>query len=106
MARYTNFLMSVAPVNSLRESLAKVLETCGLNLVYEAADYILAKEKPGRVSYVQLATVEVLINSTITPEPSSTINLVVKNEELPLKANNHCHRVFEQVSQAIANVSG
>ncbi|MEO0457410.1 MAG: hypothetical protein AAF152_12640 [Cyanobacteria bacterium P01_A01_bin.114] len=105
MARYTNFLMTVTPANSLRQALASVLEACGLNLIYEASDYIVAKEKPGNVSYSQLATVEVLISSTVTQEPSSTINLVVKNEELPLKINNHCQQVFEQVNEAIANAS-
>ncbi|MEO1403147.1 MAG: hypothetical protein AAFV72_18120 [Cyanobacteria bacterium J06635_1] len=105
MARYTNFLMTVAPANSLRQSLASVLEACGLNLIYEASDYIMAKEKPGNVSYSQLATVEVLINTAVVSESSSTINLVVKNEELPLKNNNHCQQVFEQVNEAITNAS-
>ena len=67
---------------------------------------MMAKERPGLVSYSQLATVEVLIGSTdetelVTQNPAATVNLVVKNEELPLKVNNHCHRVFQQVNQAI-----
>ncbi|NEP20244.1 MAG: hypothetical protein F6J97_25740 [Leptolyngbya sp. SIO4C1] len=64
-------------------------------------DWLLAKEKPGNVSYSQLATVEVLINSTVSD--ASTINLVVKNEELPLQTNNHCQRIFEQVNAAISD---
>jgi len=28
---------------------------------------------------------------------------VIKNEELPLQTNNHCRRMYELVSQAIAD---
>ena len=67
---------------------------------------MMAKERPGMVSYSQLATVEVLIGSTdeaelVSQDPAATVNLVVKNEELPLNTNNHCHRVFQLVNQAI-----
>ena len=106
MARYTNLFVSVLPANNLRESLPGVLQSCGLHLVYQDGDYMMAKERPGMVSFSKLATVEVLIGSTdetefMTKDTASTVNLVVKNEELPLKANNHCHRVFQQVNQAI-----
>ena len=106
MARYTNLFVSVLPANNLRESLLDVLQSCDLHLVYQDGDYMMAKERPGLVSYSQLATVEVLIGSTdetelVTQNPAATVNLVVKNEELPLKVNNHCHRVFQQVNQAI-----
>lgn len=67
---------------------------------------MMAKERPGIVSYSQLATVEVLIGTTdetqpVSQDPAATVNLVVKNEELPLKTNNHCHKVFQLVNQAI-----
>ena len=106
MARYTNLFVSVLPVNNLRESLPDVLQSCGLHLVYQDRDYMMAKERPGMVSYSQLATVEVLLSSTekteLVPQNSTaTVNLVVKNEELPLKANNHCHKVFQLVNQDI-----
>ncbi len=67
---------------------------------------MMAKERPGMVAFSQLATVEVLIGAAddtefLSQDTASTVNLVVKNEELPLKANNHCHKVFMQVNQAI-----
>jgi hypothetical protein len=105
MARYTNLFATIVPTSSLRQSLADVLQSCGLNLIYETPDYLVAKEKPGQVSYSQLATVEVLINPAIAADRPSTVNLVVKNEELPLKANNHCHQIFQQVNQAITAAS-
>lgn len=106
MARYTNLFVSVLPANNLREALPDVLQNCGLHLVYQDGDYMMAKEPPGMVSYSQLATVEVLIGSTdetelVAQDPAATVNLVVKNEELPLKVNNHCHRIFQLVNQAI-----
>ncbi|MEO0351468.1 MAG: hypothetical protein AAF282_15620 [Cyanobacteria bacterium P01_A01_bin.15] len=108
MARYTNLFVSVLPANNLRKSLLDVLQACDLHLVYQDGDYMMAKERPGLVSYSQLATVEVLIGSTdetelVTQNPAATVNLVVKNEELPLRVNNHCHQVFQQVNQAIEN---
>lgn len=59
----------------------------------------MAKEKPGHVTFSQLATVEILINSSPLEEADVRVNLVVKNEELPLKTNNHCQRVFERVNR-------
>ncbi|MEM6252397.1 MAG: hypothetical protein AAF821_05690 [Cyanobacteria bacterium P01_D01_bin.156] len=107
MARYTNLFVSVLPARNLRESLPDVLQSCGLHMVYQDGDYMMAKELPGGVSYSQLATVEVLIGSTETTteqvreNSAATVNLVVKNEELPLKANNHCRQIFQRVNQAI-----
>ena len=105
MARYTNYLVSVLPTTHLQSSLATVLETCGLTLIYQAPDYLVAKEKPGHVSYTKLATVEVLISPSHKAKTESTVTLVVKNEELPLKSNNHCQQIFEQVNEALMVVS-
>ncbi|EKV01149.1 hypothetical protein D0962_25815 [Leptolyngbyaceae cyanobacterium CCMR0082] len=111
MARYTNIFVSVLPANNLRESLPDVLQSCGLHLVYQDGDYMMAKERPGLVSFSKLATVEVLIGSTdetelVTQHSAATVNLVVKNEELPLQVNNHCHKVFQQVNQALESKAG
>ena len=85
----------------LRDSLVNTLKSCDLNMVYETTDYIVAKEKPGNVSLTQLATIELLINPPISGEAQAKVNLVVKNEELPLSRNNHCQRVFEVINDAI-----
>lgn len=106
MARYTNLFALEKPfVPQLKKTLADTLTGCGLNLVYESPDYLVAKEKPGHVSHIKLATVEVLINPPTKTKPTTLINLVVRNEELPLNNNNHCHQVFEEVNQAIAATS-
>ncbi|NJL47370.1 MAG: hypothetical protein HC929_07630 [Leptolyngbyaceae cyanobacterium SM2_5_2] len=73
-------------------------------MVYANNDYFVAKEKPGQVSLSQLTTIEVLISQPTCAMNAAKVNLVVKNEELPLKRDNHCQRVFEAVSQAIGAV--
>jgi len=70
-------------------------------MVHSTADYLMAQERSDRISLAQLTTVEVLINS------DDRLQLVVKNEQLPLKANNHCKAIFETVSGALLEgVSG
>ena len=101
MARYTNLFTTSNPGPKLRQTLTETLKSCDLNLVYETSDYLRAQEKPGRVTYLQLATVEVLITPPRLGKGRAKVNLIVKNEELPLKKNNHCQRVFELVNRAI-----
>jgi hypothetical protein len=104
MARYTNFLTVPSSVSSLRASIASTLKSCGLNMIYEQEDYLVAKEKPGAVTFSQLATIEVLITPPSSSIEEAKINLVVRNEELPLHQDNHCQRVFEEVNQALVTV--
>lgn len=103
MARYTNQLMIQAPVSEVRHSLVSALQSCGLDLVYQTRDYLMAKEQAGAVSYWKLAVIEVLID---TPHHQAVempqVNLVVRNEELTLQPNNHCQQIFEAVNQAIS----
>jgi hypothetical protein len=47
--------------------------------------------------------VEVLIDKSTTTESVTQMNLVAKNEELPLQTNNHCYQIFNLVKQAIAD---
>lgn len=102
MARYTTLFRAMNSLEQIRQTLADTLSSCDLNLVYENQEYLVAKEKPGGVKPAQLATVEVLINPPTATEPSAKVNVVVKNEELPLRRDNHCHQLFELVHQAIS----
>ncbi|MBF2033996.1 MAG: hypothetical protein IGR92_00605 [Leptolyngbyaceae cyanobacterium T60_A2020_046] len=101
MARYTTLYKAASSAVQLRQVLLETLASCDLNLIYENDEYLVAKEKPGGVKPAQLATVEMLINPPTVDEPSTKVNLVVKNEELPLSVDNHCHRVFRAVNQAL-----
>lgn len=95
MARYTTLLTLPTRQPALPDLIVRTLEGCGLVMVYSATDYMMAKERPSQVSLTQLATVEVLINS------AHQLQLVVKNEQLPLQIDNHCKATFETVSGAL-----
>jgi hypothetical protein len=86
MARYNCLFTIAVPVNNIQRLLMDVLESCGFEIIYANADYIMGREIPGNVSFSKLVTAEVLLD---------------KNEELPLQVDNHCRQVFEVVSQAM-----
>ncbi|OUL26135.1 MULTISPECIES: hypothetical protein [unclassified Nostoc] len=101
MARYTcSFIVSV-PVEHLQPLLVDLLQDCDLDVQYYTADYIMAREVPGTVSFSKLVKVEVLIDKSTATETETRLSIVVKNEELPLQLDNHCRQVFEFVKQAI-----
>jgi hypothetical protein len=45
--------------------------------------------------------VEVLIDKSTATDEETRMNIVIKNEELPLKLDNHCRQVFDFVRQQI-----
>ncbi|MBD2092793.1 hypothetical protein H6F67_23355 [Microcoleus sp. FACHB-1515] len=102
MARYTSLFTIAVSIDSLRLLLIDLLKSCQFDIIYDSGDYLVARETPGRVSYAKLVTVEVLIDRFPTTDDEVRMNFVVKNEELPLKVDNHCRQVFNQVNQAIA----
>jgi hypothetical protein len=103
MARYTGLFKVAIPVNSLQKALSATLETCNFEIIYQAGDYLMAREKPGKVAFHKLVTVEVLVDKTKSAEREFQMNMVIKNEELPLQVDNHCRQVFNNVSQAIVD---
>ncbi|MEO1146776.1 MAG: hypothetical protein AAFY26_14410 [Cyanobacteria bacterium J06638_22] len=100
MARYSSLFTLATPLASIRHRLADVLRSCDCDVIYDEDDYVFAREVPGRVSYSRLVTVEVLIDRTGDRTKEVQLNVVVKNEELPLKRDNHCRQMFEQVFEA------
>lgn len=101
MARYTCSYTIALPFDSLRQSVVDVLKTFPLNIIYETGDYLMAREIPGKISYAKLVTLEVLLDRTTATEKETRMSLVMKNEELPLQVDNHCHQMFDLVNQAI-----
>ena len=112
MARYTSLYRSgILPVTHLRQCLSELLESCNFTVIYEDGDYLVARERPGGVTFSKLVTVEVLFEDPGSIEASSgkaalQLNLVVKNEELPLRANNHCRQKFNLVNQVVSSRHG
>ncbi|NJN48925.1 MAG: hypothetical protein HC805_02890, partial [Alkalinema sp. RL_2_19] len=58
---------------------------------------------PGGVPFPKLVTAEVLIDRTTATDEAVSMKFVLKNEELPLQANNHCQQMFQQLNSAVAD---
>ncbi|WP_373538792.1 hypothetical protein [Chamaesiphon sp.] len=103
MSRYVcDFLVNLSPQH-VRSPLRKILAACGLEPIYDLEDYLMAREIPGRVSFTRLVTAEVLIDTTNATDAAVKLSFVLKNEELPLNANNHCRQVFDLLRLTIAH---
>lgn len=102
MARYTCLFTVETSVDSLQLLLSELLESCNFDIIYQTSDYLMAREVPGNVAFAKLVTVEVLIDRTIATDREVRMNVVIKNEELPLQVDNHCRHMFDRVSRAIA----
>ncbi|MBW4519975.1 MAG: hypothetical protein KME16_09800 [Scytolyngbya sp. HA4215-MV1] len=101
MARYNCLFTIAVPVNNIQRLLMDLLESCGFEIIYANADYIMGRETPGQVSFSKLVTAEVLLDKTTATDKEIRMNILVKNEELPLQVDNHCRQVFEAVSRAM-----
>lgn len=101
MARYTRSLRITAPVNCIQPLLVNTLQSCNFETIYTTDDYLMARETPGDIPFPKLVTVEVLIDNTLASHDQTHLNFVVKNEELPLQANNHCYQMYNRVSRAL-----
>jgi hypothetical protein len=106
MARYTHDLTVAVPLSHLYEQVTDVLKACNLEILYFKDDYVIARETPGNVPFSRLVTVEVLVDSTRATQEKTSLNVVVKNEELPLQADNHCYQVYQKLNQAISDNKG
>jgi hypothetical protein len=103
MSRYVcDFLVNLSPQH-VRTPLHTLLAACGLEPIYDLDDYLMAREIPGRVSFTRLVTVEVLIDVTNATDAAVKLSFVLKNEELPLKSNNHCRQIFDLLRSTIAH---
>lgn len=101
MARYTFSLTVAAPLHHLCQQITEVIRSCNLATLYLKEDYLLAREVPGQVHFNCLVTVEMLADPTQSTPDATRLCFVVKNEELPIRANNHCYQMFQRLNQLI-----
>lgn len=87
----------------MRSSLRKLLAVGRLETIHEGEDYIMARETPGLVAFAKLVTVEISIDITAATADAVKLSFLVRNEELPLQADNHCRQVFDVLRLAISN---
>lgn len=102
MARYACVLTVDASMSCSKRLLKNILEACNFRIVHETGDYLMASEVPGRTEFMKLVTAEILIDQIQDPDQEVQMQCIVKNEELPIHTDTHCHQVFEQLSSAIS----
>ncbi|PNW57939.1 UNVERIFIED_CONTAM: hypothetical protein BEN50_06840 [Euhalothece sp. KZN 001] len=105
MARYTCTFSVAIPLERLQSSLVEILESCHLEMIYDTGEYLMAREVPNRAPFPKLVTAEVLIDRTTATAEEVRMNLVMKNEELPLQTDNHCRQMFDLVQEALVAYS-
>jgi hypothetical protein len=103
MARYTCSFIVTLSLEDIYASLVDVLQTCNFDILYQTGDYLMAREKPGKIPFPQLVTVEALVDRSALANQNTRIDFVVKNEALPLQRDNHCWQMFDQVIQVISD---
>jgi hypothetical protein len=101
MARYTCSFILAINLENLQPLILDLLQNCDLEIQYYTSDYVLAREIPGNVSVSQLVKAEVLIDKSTATETETRMTIVVKNEELPLRLENHCRKIFDFIRQEI-----
>ncbi|MGB2923799.1 MAG: hypothetical protein WBB82_00685 [Limnothrix sp.] len=103
MARYIcSYLVVGLTEQEMIASLQEIIQECDLNLTYETGGYLMAKEKPGNVSFTKLVEVEILFDRNKIEQGKLQIDFVVKNEELPLQTKNHCNTIFEGIKEVVS----
>jgi hypothetical protein len=102
MARYTCRFSIPMNLSKIHKPLRDLMIDCNMEIIYEIEDYLMGREVPGQIAFAKLATTEILIDTTVATESSVGIKVVVKNEELPMKLNNHCQQVFGDLKEKIA----
>lgn len=100
MARYP-LIAAATPRDTLHQQLVKILESCRLAIIHDTGDYIVARELPHGIPFPQLVTVEGLLDKTGATSNEIRMEVVVKNEELPLQVDNHCSRMRDELRQAL-----
>jgi hypothetical protein len=80
-----------------------LFEACGMDVMYETDDYVMAREIPGQIIFTKLVTSEVSIDVRGTAPDLVKLSFLIKNEELPLNPNNHCRQIFDLLRVAIAH---
>jgi hypothetical protein len=102
MARYS--LLTIAtPAPDVHQVLIDLLKDCTLELIYDTGDYVMAREIPNSIPFAQLVTAEVLIDKTNATATELRMEFVIKNEELPLQSNNHCHQMHGQIKEKLSD---
>jgi hypothetical protein len=103
MSRYVNCYLVTKTVEGLTVQFEKILKSCDFDIVYQSSECIVAREIPGKVPFSKLVTVELLIDNTKATAEQIQVDLIAKSDELTLQLDNHCYRLFDNLTKTIAN---
>ncbi|MDJ0555225.1 MAG: hypothetical protein QNJ68_12445 [Microcoleaceae cyanobacterium MO_207.B10] len=102
MARYTGLFTVAVNVENILLIITEILDDCDCKIVYNQGDYLMARESKGQVSLAQLVTVEITFDTVTATSEKKRMMIIVRNEELPLKLDNHCRQIFILLTGLIA----
>ena len=102
MARYTCSYRFPVSLTQIYSVIAEILESCQLKADFESRDYIMAKEIVQDVPFFKIVKIDILINLASSDESQTTIDIVVKNEELALSQTNQALTKLAAIKKVIA----
>ncbi len=105
MARYTAIFTVAVKIENLQPIFTEILTYCGCEILYNRGDYLMAREFPGQVSFSKLVTIEITFDRLTNTTEKTRMNIVIRNEELPLRLDNHCRQVFDLLTELIVENS-
>ena len=105
MARYIAIFIIAVKIENLQPIFTEVLSDCGCEILYNQGNYLMAREFPGQVSFSELVTIDITFNRVTNTSENIRLNIVMRNEELPLKLDNHCSQIFDLLIQLILDNS-
>ena len=96
MTRYAGFItVAIEDFDNLQPVVLGILEECNLEVIHNAGNSILARERAGELPFSKLAIAEVTFNLASITQTTIRIDLIVKNDTLPTQKENHCRQVFD-----------
>ncbi len=105
MARYTAIFTVAVKIENLQPIFTEILSYCGCEILYNRGDYLMAREFPGQVSFSKLVTIDITFEQLTNTTEKTKMNIVIRNEELALKFDNHCREVFDLLTELIVENS-
>lgn len=101
MARYTGVFTVEVRLEIFPEVMMGIIDYCELEILYNTGDYMMAREKIDRIPLQQLTTLEVKLEMATATAKSVRLQIVTQNDELALTSDNHCHQLFDLITQLI-----
>lgn len=105
MARYNYDCWIPTSGEQLPAIISRSLSECELDVIYQGNDYVKARDFPGKVPLSSFVTVDVLIESSQQKEDKTLITLIARNNEISGTRDNRCWLKFQQIKQALGNLS-